>query len=123
MTARAMGGAAAAPVVAEGHDHHIATNKWWKSTNNEGPWSPQFQKLFDMAGMSLDDPANIVRVRGHQGPHPKEYHKRIFERLSGATRGCRTMHQCREALTAELHKLGQEIATPGTKLNRLVTGT
>ncbi|HZI09650.1 MAG TPA: AHH domain-containing protein, partial [Myxococcus sp.] len=123
MTARAMGGAAAAPVDQEGHDHHIATNKWWKATYNAGPWSPEFQKIFDKAGMTLDDPANIVRVKGHKGPHPLEYHERVFERLTDATRGCRTMQQCREALTAELRKLGQEIATPGTKFNRLVTGT
>jgi hypothetical protein len=32
------------------------------------------------------------------------------------------MAQCREVLTAELGKLGQQIATPGTKLNKLVTG-
>ncbi len=123
MAARAMGGAAAAPVDQERHAHHIATNKWWKSPHNDGPWSPEFQKIFDRAGMSLDDPANIVRVKGHKGPHPLEYHERVFERLTDATRGCRTMQQCREALTAELRKLGQEIATPGTKLNRLVTGT
>ena len=123
MTARAMGGAAAAPVDAKGHDHHIATNKWWKSANNEGPWSPKFQRIFDKAGMSLDDPANIVHVKGHKGPHPQEYHKRILERLIAVTDGCRTMAQCREVLTAELGKLGQQIATPGTKLNKLVTGT
>jgi hypothetical protein len=123
MTARAMAGTAAAPVDAEGHDHHIATNKWWKSPHNDGPWSPEFQKIFDKAGMTLDDPANIVRVKGHKGPHPLEYHERVFERLTDATRGCRTMQQCREALTAELRKLGQEIATPGTRFNRLVTRT
>jgi len=123
MTARAMGGTAAAPVDAEGHDHHIATNKWWKSTKNAGPWSPQFQEIFDKAGMTLDDPANIVHVKGHKGPHPQEYHERIFRRLSSATRDCRTMKQCREDLTAELGRLGKEIATPGTTLNKLVTGT
>jgi hypothetical protein len=123
MTARSIGGAAAAPVDAEGHDHHIATNKWWKSTNNAGPWSPQFQEIFDKAGMTLDDPANIVRVKGHKGPHPQEYHERILRRLSDATEECRTMQQCREALTAELGRLGREIATPGTALNKLVTGT
>ncbi len=123
MTARAMGGVAAAPVDAEGHDHHIATNKWWKATTSEGPWSPRFQRIFDRAGMSLDDPANIVRVKGHKGPHPLAYHERVFERLDAATRTCRTMEQCREALTAELGKLAQEIATPGTRLNKLVTGT
>ncbi|RKG67046.1 hypothetical protein D7W79_35805 [Corallococcus exercitus] len=122
MTARTMGGSAAAPVDAEGHDHHIATNKWWKATNNEGPWSPRFQEIFDRAGMALDDPANIVRVKGHKGPHPLAYHQRIFRRLDAATRTCRTMEQCREALTAELDKLAQEIAAPDTLLNRLVTG-
>ena len=123
MTARAMGGAAAAPVGAKSPDHHIATNKWWESTNEEGPWSPKFQRIFDKAGMSLDDLANIVPVKGHKGPHPKEYHRRVLRRLSDATEGCRTMQQCREALTAELGRLGQEIATPGTTLNKLVTGT
>jgi hypothetical protein len=123
MTARAMGGAAAGPVDQDGHDHHIATNKWWKSTNNAGPWSPQFQEIFDKAGMTLDDPANIVHVKGHKGPHPQEYHERIFRRLSSATRDCRTMEQCRADLTAELGRLGKEIATPGTTLNKLVTGT
>jgi len=123
MTARAMGGTAAAPVGAKSPDHHIATNKWWKSTNEEGPWSPKFQRIFDKAGMSLDDSANIVPVKGHEGPHPKEYHRRVLRRLSDATEGCRTMQQCREALTAELSRLGKEIATPGTELNKLVTGT
>ncbi|MCP3140215.1 AHH domain-containing protein [Pyxidicoccus xibeiensis] len=123
MTARAMGGVAAAPVDSEGHNHHIATDKWWKSTNNAGPWSPQFQKIFDRAGMSLNDPANIVRVKGHKGPHPQEYHEAIFQRLSDATEGCRTMQKCREALTAELRDLAGEIVTPGSDLNRLVTGT
>ncbi|NOK33884.1 AHH domain-containing protein [Corallococcus exercitus] len=123
MTARAMGGTAAAPVDAEGHGHHIATNKWWKATNNEGPWSPKFQRIFDKAGMSLDDPANIVHVKGHKGPHPQAYHQRILRRLFDATEGCRTMQQCREALTAELGRLGEQIATPGTRLNKLVTST
>ncbi|WP_341870419.1 MULTISPECIES: AHH domain-containing protein [Corallococcus] len=72
--------------------------------------------------MSLDDPANIVHVKGHKGPHPLAYHQRIFRRLDAATRNCRTLEQCREVLTAELDKLAQDIAAPGTILNRLVTG-
>jgi hypothetical protein len=121
MTAQATSGVAAAPVEAEGPLHHIATDKWWDSTDNGGPWSPEFQKLFDKAGMSLNDPANTVRVPGHKGPHPKEYHQRIWNRLEDATEDCRTMQQCREALTMELRRLAQEIMTPGTKLNKLVT--
>jgi hypothetical protein len=123
IAAQALGGAASSPVDEAGHNHHIATDKWWKSPNSDGPWSPRFKKIFDKAGMSLDDPANIVRVKGHKGPHPREYHRIIFERLSDATEGCSTMLQCREALTAELHKLGREIATEGSDLNKLVTGT
>jgi hypothetical protein len=123
MAARAMGGAAAAPVDAQGQLHHIATDKWWDSPNNDGPWSPRFQKLFDKAGMSLDDPANTVRVKGHKGPHPQEYHEQIFKRLDAATRRCRSMQQCREALTAELRDLAREIATEGSDLHRLVTRT
>ncbi|MCP3162131.1 AHH domain-containing protein [Myxococcus qinghaiensis] len=118
-----MAGTVAAPVDAEGHDHHIATNKWWKSTNKAGPWSPQFQAIFDKAGMTLNDPANIVRVKGHKGPHPQEYHEAIFQRLADATEGCRTMQRCREALAAELRDLAGEIGSPGSDLNRLVTGT
>jgi hypothetical protein len=121
MTARATSGVAAAPVAAEGHQHHIATDKWWDSPANGGPWSPRFQKIFDKAGMSLDDPANIVRVKGHKGPHPQEYHERILERLTDATMDCRTMQQCREALTAELQRLARQISKEGTELNKLVT--
>jgi hypothetical protein len=121
MTARATSGVAAAPVDAEGPLHHIATDKWWDSTDNGGPWSPRFQQIFDRAGMSLDDPANIVRVPGHKGPHPQEYHEMVWRRLFRATRRCGTMQQCRDALTAELHRLGREISTPGTRLNKLVT--
>jgi hypothetical protein len=110
-----------ATVDSEGHLHHIATDKWWNSTDHGGPWSPEFQKVFDKAGMSLNDPANIVRVQGHQGPHPKEYHQRILRRLREATAECRTLKQCREVLTAELQRLARQIATPGTELNKLVT--
>jgi len=119
--ARGMGGATVGPVDAKGHDHHIATDKWWDSTNGGGPWSPRFQRIFDKAGMSLNDPANIVNVKGHKGPHPQEYHEKIFERLVDATRTCRSIQQCRVALTAELKRLSRQIATPGTELNNLVT--
>jgi hypothetical protein len=120
MTAQAMRGAGAGPVDEEGHNHHIATDKWWDSAHNDGPWSPRFQKIFDKAGMSLDDPANIVRVKGHKGPHPQEYHERVLRRLTEATRRCRTQHECRDALTEELRRLAREIATEGTRLNELV---
>nr|WP_224240943.1 AHH domain-containing protein [Hyalangium gracile] len=103
------------------HEHHIATDKWLEATHSGGPWTPQFQKLFDRAGMSLNDPANKVRVRGHRGPHPEEYHREIFRRLRDSMRECRGTHQCREALTSELKKLAQEICTESSYLNKLIT--
>ncbi|WP_306663410.1 AHH domain-containing protein [Myxococcus sp. CA039A] len=121
-TAQDMGGTATAPVDAKGHDHHIATDKWWTDTKDGGPWSPLFKRIFDKAGMSLkNDPANIVNIKGHQGPHPQAYHKEVHKRLLEATEDCRTMQQCREALTTELRRLAREVSKEGSKLNKLVT--
>ena len=120
-TAQSMLGAVSRPVDAEGPEHHIATDKWMDATHGGGPWTPRFQEIFDRAGMSLNDPANKVRVKGHVGPHPQEYHEEIYRRLDEATTGCRTVQRCRQALEAELRALAEEIFSPGTWLNRLVT--
>ncbi|AKF81648.1 hypothetical protein MFUL124B02_22120 [Myxococcus fulvus 124B02] len=115
-------GGPGAPVDAKGHDHHIATDKWWTDTKEGGPWSPLFERIFDKAGMSLkNDAANIVNIKGHQGPHPQAYHREVHKRLLEATEDCRTMQQCREALTAELRRLAREISKEGSKLNKWVT--
>src|SRR4028119_553399 len=98
-TAEGARGAAVAPVDEEGEWHHIATDKWTHATHSGGPWTPKLQRIFDRAGMSLNDPANTVRVKGHRGPHPQEYHERIYERLDEATKGCRSIQQCQQALT------------------------
>jgi hypothetical protein len=120
-TAQSVRGAASTPVDAEGPEHHIATDKWDKALHSGGPWTPRFRELFARAGMSLDDPANKVRVKGHKGPHPEEYHQEVFDRLSEAMQGCRNVQQCGEALTRALQRLGRLISTPGTRLNKLVT--
>jgi hypothetical protein len=120
-TAEGLSGAASRPVDMEGREHHIATDKWTEATHSGGPWTPRFQEIFDRAGMSLNDPANKVRVRGHIGPHPQEYHEEVYRRLDEATTGCRTVQRCRQGLEAELRALAEEIATPETWLNRLVT--
>jgi hypothetical protein len=122
-TAEGLRGAASRPVDVEGPEHHIATDKWADATHSGGPWTPKFKQLFDQAGMSLNDPANKVRVRGHVGPHPQEYHEEVLDRLRDAMKGCRSMQQCRESLTAELRRLAKEIETEGTHLNKLVTRT
>lgn len=120
-TDQGLSGAASSPVDAEGPEHHIATDKWDKATHSGGPWTPRFRELFARAGMSLNDPANKVRVSGHKGPHPEEYHQEVFDRLSEAMQGCRNVQQCGEALTGALQRLARLISTPGTRLNKLVT--
>lgn len=121
VTAQSVYGVASSPVDVEGPEHHIASDKFSTSTNNGGPWTPRYQELFDKAGMSLDDAANKVRVPGHKGPHPQEYHEEVFRRLRAATLECRSIQECQAALTSELQRLGRQISTPGTRLNQWVT--
>lgn len=106
----------------DGKIHHICTDKNDVSDANGGPWTPLFEKFFKKAGMSIqNDPANQVRIRGHEGPHPEAYHREVFRRIDEAMVGCRGMTQCREALIQELGKLSKELLTPGSMLRRLVT--
>ncbi|WP_342376417.1 AHH domain-containing protein [Myxococcus stipitatus] len=102
-------------------EHHLATDKNSVAATRGGPWTPAFRKLFRKAGMELKDPENIVAVPGHKGPHPKEYHQAVFERLRDATRTCRTVVECRQSLTAALRELAEEVTTKGTRLHKLVT--
>jgi hypothetical protein len=106
----------------EGELHHIATVENEKSMLRGGPWTPRLKEFFDKAGMSMEDPANKVRIPGHKGPHPQAYHERIYQRLAGAVEDCETMAQCREALTRELGRLAGELKKAGSGLNKLVTG-
>ncbi|NVJ02416.1 AHH domain-containing protein, partial [Myxococcus sp. AM009] len=101
--------------------HHIATNKNDVSKARGGPWTPRFKAIFKRAGMELKDPENIVPVAAHRGPHPREYHEQVLFTLEEATSTCRTIVQCREALTRALNRLAREVTTPGTRLNTLVT--
>jgi ribosomal protein L37AE/L43A len=71
--------------------------------------------------MTLDDPANKMPLPGHYGPHPERYHQSIHKTLEEATETCRSVVECREALTGALKRLAKQIATPGTELNQLVT--
>jgi hypothetical protein len=101
--------------------HHIATICNDESTARGGQWTPRFRRIFAKAGMTLDDPANKMPLPGHYGPHPQRYHEIVHEELNKATRACRSVVECREALTGQLRKLARQIATPGTELNQLVT--
>jgi hypothetical protein len=105
----------------EGELHHIATVENEKSTARGGPWTQRLKALFDKAGMSMEDAANKVRVPGHQGPHPREYHQEVFDRLKAAVATCQTTAQCRESLTRQLKSLAEELQRGGSRLNKLVT--
>ncbi|WP_224361184.1 AHH domain-containing protein [Hyalangium versicolor] len=103
--------------------HHIATICNDKSTARGGPWTPRFREIFAKAGMELDDLTNELPISGHRGPHPQQYHEMVYQTLRRATANCRSVADCRLRLTSALRELASQIATPGTKLNRLVTRT
>jgi hypothetical protein len=116
MAARGSGGKA--PCI---ETHHIATICNDTSSARGGPWTPRFRKIFAKAGMTLDDPANRMPLPGHYGPHPERYHQIVLKELDTATASCRSIVECRAALTEILKALAKDIATPGTELNQLVT--
>lgn len=122
----ASGGAGSAcsdgSVKKEGYEwHHIATNKNDTSELRGGPWTPRFVALFARAGMSVTDPANLVYLKHHQGPHPEAYHVEVFRRIDEVLQDCGPAVRCKAALLDELAKLKGEVCTPGSKLHRLVT--
>ncbi|OJH36830.1 AHH domain-containing protein [Cystobacter ferrugineus] len=102
-------------------EHHVATNKNDIAEVRGGPWTPQFELLFEQAGMSLNDPANRLFVIDHKGPHPEEYHQKVYNRLRAALRKCGTTIECKANLTEALNELASEICKPGSALNNLVT--
>jgi hypothetical protein len=101
--------------------HHLATVENEKSTLRGGPWTQRFKKIFDKAGMSMEEPANKVPVVGHKGPHPEEYHQIVYDELYRATESCSDKQACARALKQALQKLAEEILTQGSRLNRLLT--
>uniref|UniRef100_UPI00286B96C7 AHH domain-containing protein n=1 Tax=Archangium sp. TaxID=1872627 RepID=UPI00286B96C7 len=106
----------------EGHHwHHLATNKNDTSMVSGGPWTPRFEALFELAGMSLDAAENLVYLKGHKGPHPEEYHKEVDRKLRRAVARCRGLEQCRGLLVKALRELADEVCTPGSALHRLAT--
>ncbi|MFY1825318.1 AHH domain-containing protein [Myxococcus fulvus] len=131
VAATAMGAGEGTPPVAgavggiqgdtEGNVHHICTDKNTVSDVNGGPWTPEFERVFKRAGMKLDDPANLVRIKGHQGPHPREYHEAVFERIERMTRQCRGTARCRALLVEELAQIARELVREGSVLRTLIT--
>ncbi|NOJ98751.1 AHH domain-containing protein [Corallococcus coralloides] len=88
---------------------------------NGGPWTPICEEIFEKAGMSLEDVANKVRLKGHEGPHTEAYHRAVVGRLQDAVSRCKTPEVCRTELLKELAKIANDLLTPGSKLrNRIV---
>ena len=121
VAAVAMGPGSAIQGEPEGDIHHICTDKNEVSEASGGPWTPQFEKIFELAGMKLSDTANLVRIKGHKGPHPAEYHKDVLGRVVEATKGCRGEGQCRAALVDALAEIARDLTTAGTRLRKLIT--
>ncbi len=88
--------------------HHIATNKNWI---RDPQWSKYFQELFARAGMSLEDPANLVELPAefHKGPHSQAYHQWVYQRLQGAIAGLKDPAQIRARLEAVLRAIAEEL--------------
>ncbi|RKH71273.1 AHH domain-containing protein [Corallococcus aberystwythensis] len=105
----------------EGDVHHICTDKNEVSELSGGPWTPIFEDIFQSAGMKLSDGVNQVRIQGHQGPHPREYHAEVLARIRLAMQGCQDPGQCRAALVGELARIAKDLVTAGTKLRKLIT--
>jgi hypothetical protein len=103
--------------------HHLATNKNNVSTQRGGPWTPRFENLFELAGMSMDAAENLIYLKGHQGPHPEDYHQQVYDRLEAVLRRCRTPKECRTLFVEELERIATDVCTPGTELYRLLTKT
>lgn len=69
--------------------------------------------------MSLDDPANIVSVSGHYGPHSELYHQQVLQRLRTAV-GDSEGDDAATALRAELGNIANDLSTPGDDLRNLI---
>ena len=101
--------------------HHLATNKNDLSTLRGGPWTPLFEELFELAGMSLESSENRIYLKGHKGPHPEEYHRKVYQKLSTAVQGCTIVSSCRASLLEALKELATEVCTSGSRLHQLAT--
>ncbi|MCY0998568.1 AHH domain-containing protein [Myxococcus sp. MISCRS1] len=100
--------------------HHICTNKNPSSSAAGGPWTPECERIFKRAGMTLEDAANKVRLNGHEGPHPELYHNQVLTRLERSVARCRTTESCRASLQKELARIADELLTPGSELRSFI---
>lgn len=103
--------------------HHICTNKNCLSTARGGPWTPQFQKYFDGAGLDINKSVeNLVALAVHKGPHPKEYHAYVEKELRLAVSGKQAnTAEYRNAVIATLSRIKSEALVSGSQVNKWLT--
>jgi RHS repeat-associated protein len=97
-------------------EHHVATNKNWL---RDPKWSSKFKDVFDRGGLDLDDAINKVTLpdKGHQGPHPQEYHEWVYRRLDSVSKGLTSKQDIRLALESELEAIAREIKADPSIIN------
>jgi RHS repeat-associated protein len=96
------------------NEHHIATNK-------DKVYTPLFEKLFEGAGLTLNDESNLVSIEGHKGPHPDEYHEAILKKLTDAVKGLEANSpEYAKAFRDALAALKKEVARIGSDLNDII---
>ncbi|MCS4299156.1 MULTISPECIES: DUF637 domain-containing protein [Acinetobacter] len=103
--------------------HHICTNKNCLSSARGGPWTPQFQKYFDGAGLDINTAVeNLVALPNHKGPHPKEYHAYVEKelRLAVSSKKANTK-EYRDAVIGTLGRIKSEALVSGSQVNKWLT--
>jgi hypothetical protein len=103
-----------------GTPHRIATRTRLREFGMHKAWTPLFEKLFARAGMSLNDPLNVIYLQEHASPHPDAYDQEIFERLQATLESCGDQETCAAVLRMALRRLAAELCTPDTALSSQV---
>lgn len=94
--------------------HHIFTDKNFIAGEQ---WSIRFRDAFASVGMKLSDQANRVLVWDHVGPHPQAYHDAVWARITSMLNAGGGL----AGLKSLLAQLAEEVSTPGTELNDMIT--
>lgn len=102
--------------------HHVLTDKNYISTapDGAGPFTPQFKELLEGTELKFGDDINIVEVLGHKGPHPEAnlYTLNFLRKaISGLTK---YTPEYNTAVEKAVQRLGEEAATPGSPLNKML---
>jgi hypothetical protein len=86
--------------------HHIVSQNENQGRGWSKNWTALAKEILSDAKIDIDSDANVIPLRGHEGPHPQLYHRRVYERLYAATLGPNGQTiigaSLRSAVTAEL---------------------